>query len=194
MPDRRYDRDPRLEYDPGHDFFVEGPEILHRPAAAAQDDDIDVVPCVEVADSGSDLLRGAGTLDLRRVYQDVQRRIAALQDPQHVADRGSGRGRNNTDLSREQGEGTLADGLEQPFAAQFLLELLKSQLEGAEPHRHHVIRQDLIIAARLIKTDAPPDQHLEAVFGLELQIAVGVPEARRLDLGLVVFEGEIHVA
>ena len=84
--------------------------------------------------------------------------------------------------------------IEKAFLAELFLELLERELQRADPDRLHMLDDDLIITTRLIDADTAPDNHLQAILGPELQIAVAVPEARSLHLGALVLEREVHVA
>ena len=97
MPDRRDDRQCRVEDRAGHHLFVEGPQIL-QTAAPARDEDkvhgqLPIANCqlggvelVEQPDGGGDFLRGARALDTARHQDDLQRGVAAFDHVQHVAD------------------------------------------------------------------------------------------------------------
>jgi hypothetical protein len=71
VADRRDDRNGRAGDGPGHGLFVEGPQVLDRPAAAADDEDVDPRPGPKGVDALDDLGRRALALDPGRIDDDV---------------------------------------------------------------------------------------------------------------------------
>ena len=77
---------------PGHPLVVEGPQVLHGPAAPAGDDDVPDLPPVRVPDGPHDLRRGLGPLDPHRQQDHPGDGIPAAEDADHVVDRRPGAG------------------------------------------------------------------------------------------------------
>src|SRR5207245_8712112 len=176
------------------DLLVEGPEVLERAAAPADDDHVDVAERVQVGDAVGDLAGGALTLDPDGPDDDVKVAEAAADDAQHVADGGAGRRGDDADLPRKLRERPLAPGVEEALGLEPRLELLDGDLERAEPLRLHELDDHLVFPAGGVDLEAPERQHVQAVLGLEADAAQAVPEEHDADLGLVVFEREVRVA
>ena len=74
----------------GDSFFIEGPQVFQRAAAASHDDEVGPIGSAEVFEAGADLLAGAFALHEGGENANVQSREAALEDLQHVANHGAG--------------------------------------------------------------------------------------------------------
>ena len=79
--------------------------------------------------------------------------------------------RHDADLARERGQRPLARRIEQAFGLQLLLELLEGQLQRAEALRLQVVAEQLILALRLVDRQPAARDDVQAILGLELQIA-----------------------
>jgi|SRR6516162_4142407 len=119
------------------DFFVEGPEILETAAAAGEEDEIEFVfgsfvELIEHPNRGSNFQGCALALDSARGEDDLQRRIASLDDMQDVANGCANRRGHETDSLRILRQCAFAFFGEQAFGAEFLLEAFKRELERAQ--------------------------------------------------------------
>ena len=121
MANGRDDRNVRSKDGSGHGFLIEGPEILDRSPAAADDDHVDVVPGVEITNPRGDFLRRPCSLNFRGINQDMQRRIAPFQNSEHVPDCGPCWRRHYADFLRQEGELFLSLLPEKAFLAELFL-------------------------------------------------------------------------
>ena len=84
-------RNPGCGHGTHNGFLVEGPQVLHRSAAASHDQHV-WHPCarVEILDSGDDLRRRALALHLHGEKADLKIGETAREDRAHVVDHGAG--------------------------------------------------------------------------------------------------------
>ena len=75
----------------GDGFFVERPEVFRRAAAAADDEDVDVVEPVEVGDGSGYFGGGPRALDSGRAQYELKSGCPAAEDLDYVADCGARR-------------------------------------------------------------------------------------------------------
>jgi hypothetical protein len=115
------------------DFFVEGPEILDRAAAAPDDHNVNALHLADRGHRPCNVERRAFALYARRTNDDVGVRVAAPQHFDDVAHGSAVERRDNADLARQCRQRPLATLVEEPFARQPLLQLIERQLPGAEP-------------------------------------------------------------
>ncbi len=161
---RRNDGNGAAKDRPGNFFFVEGPQILDRPASPADDENIETREASQMVDSLHDLLGCAFALNPDGVDEDMKPGKPSLQRPENIDDRGSpGRG-DHPDFFRQKGELFLVGGVEKAFLFQLLFELFKGQLEGTFAFWLQDLGQKLVFASGLIDIDPAPDDNLQAVF------------------------------
>ena len=113
MADSRYHRHRAGSHRAHDDFFVEGPKILQRTAAAPHDDDINIPATGELLDAAYDILRRAIPLHLRRAQHQ---RKARKTPPGYRADimlHRAGLGGNDAHRARQQRQRTLTGGVKQ---------------------------------------------------------------------------------
>ena len=133
VADGRDDRDGRAGDGPGHPLLVEGPEVLDRSAAPADDEDVDVGQGAQVVDAGDDLVGRPVALDAGRVDEDVELGEAPLQGPQDVDDgRPGGRG-DDADLLGQEGSLRLRAGSKRPSALSFSFNCSKASWRAPLP-------------------------------------------------------------
>ena len=113
MPHRRDDRQTRFKDSARDDFLIEGPEIFQAAAAARDEDQVQIRPrssrrpeallgtpaldsieLIQQPNARGNFRSRPVALDTARRHHDLQARIAALHDVQHVANRGA-RGRSH---------------------------------------------------------------------------------------------------
>ena len=155
VADRRDDRHRRGGDRARDDFLVERPEVLDRPAAASDDDDVDARHAADGAQPARDLAGRAFALHARRADHEVRVRVAPPQHLDDVADRGAVERGDDADLARQRRQRPLARGVEQPFGLQPLLQLIEGELQRAEALRLQVLADELIFAFRLVDGDRP---------------------------------------
>ena len=85
-------------------------------------------------------------------------------------------------------------GSNSPSACSLLLQLLERELQRAEAVRLQVLADELIFALRLVDAEAAARDDVQAVLGLELEVAHGGAEHHRLDLRAAVLQREVDVA
>src|SRR5579885_1529998 len=176
---------------PGDRFFIEGPEILERSAAARQDDDLGPSGAAEVLDAATYLVHGSFALDESGIDPDVKAREPSRKDVQDVLDDSAGGRCHDPDAGRVGRQPALARGFEQAFKSKLFLELLKRQLKRAISARLEGFDDQLIFAAAGVHVDAAAGQHRDAVLGLEAEVARSAAETHAFELRLFIFEREV---
>ena len=178
----------------GHGFFVEGPEVFERSAAAGHDHQLGPGVAAEVIDPTANLLHRAIALHQSGEEPNVETREAAGQDLDHVGDDGAARRGGDADALGVARERALAGRIEEALFGQFLLELLEGELERAVAQGLQEFDDELVFAARLEDVDAAAREHGETVLGLEFPIAVRGAEGHYAHLRLGLLQGEVVVA
>src|SRR5690606_33419722 len=133
------------------DLLVERPETLERAAAARQDQHVAFTAPVRELERARDLLRRAVPLDARRIDQHRNRRKAAPQRRQHVADRRARRRRDDADAFRYARQRALAFGIEQSLRLQAPLQRLETATQQAFARFLDLVDDELELAARLVE-------------------------------------------
>ena len=188
------DRDGRGGDGAGDGFFVEGPKIFERAAAAGDGYELRPVGCAEVFDAAANFVDGACALHLRGEEANVEAGEAARQDFDEILnDRAFGRG-DDADAQRIAGERAFARDVEKAFFAEAGAELLEGELQGAVALGFDAFDDELVFAALLVDIDTAADENLNAIFRLELQAHVRELPADAFDLGVGVLEDEVAVA
>jgi len=109
----------------GQRFVVERGEVFGGAATARDDDYVDIVVLIEVADAGGDLKRRGVALHLGRINHYIHGMVAALEHIENVAESGGLRRCDHADARRKGWDRLLAFGGEQTFSFEFGLELLE---------------------------------------------------------------------
>src|SRR5204863_6200285 len=99
-------------------LLVERPEVLERPPAASDDDDVETAEPVQVRDSRRDLARGPVALHADRPHDDAAERPALAEDGPHVVDRRAPERGDDADRAWKPGKRPLPLRREQPFRAE----------------------------------------------------------------------------
>ena len=154
VADRGHDRGAAGGHRPKEGLVAEGQQVLRRPAAAGDDDDVDVVEPVEVGDRVAHLLHGGGALDRDLAHLDPDRGPAAAGVLHHVVLGGAAPPADQAHRAGQERQRSLAVGGEQAFPGQGPLELLdpRQQLAFAQwTHHLHPQREGsaLGVEARL---------------------------------------------
>ena len=193
MPDCRDHGNFRVVDRAGNTLVVERPQILDRPAAAPGDKHVRELPAVGVADGADDLGRCLNALHPHRQQQHLRDGIAPPQDADHVVYRRAGPARDDGDALRIGGQRALVRGIEQPLAAELLLELLEGDIEVADAVGGKTRAVKLIRTVARIDADAAGDDDLHAVFRAEAELRRSAAEHHAAHRTLAVLEREIVV-
>ena len=168
MPHGRDDRDRAVRDRAHHHLFVERPQILDRPAAARDDDEIGSRhrairgDRIEAAHRRRHLFRRALPLHLDRPDDDMAG-AAILQPVQDIADHRAGRRRHHPDRARQIGQRDLALAIEQPLARQLGLQFLEQRHQRARAGQLHPLDDDLIFRPAGIGGQLAGRDHLDPV-------------------------------
>ena len=91
------------------------------------------------------------------------------------------------------GSGRLRASSNSPSAASFFFSCSKASCSGPKPMRLHVLADQLVLALGLVDADAAARHHVQAVLGLELQVAQRRAEHHALHLRAGVLQREVEV-
>src|SRR6266404_3931122 len=175
-------------------FFVEGPEIFERAAAARDDQHVYDFAAIEELNGANDLRGGAVALDAHGIKGQVHIAEASAQDAHHVSDgRAAWRG-DEADAAGEKRQRLLAVGIEEAFGFEAAFELLEGELESAEADRLDVLDVNLVFASGFVDADGAAHGDVQAVFGTKLHGAKLIFETDALYLRAFIFQGAIDVA
>src|SRR5204863_1424585 len=184
----------RLRDGARHGLFVERPQIFNRPAAAADDDDVDARHASDRPQAAGNFVRRAFTLDARRPDDQMRVRISPAEHFDDVADGGALERGHDADFAGQGGERPFAGLVEQPFVLKPLLQLIEGKLQRAQALRLQVLADQLVFALWLVDRDTPAGDHRKAVGRLELQISERRLENDGAYLSGGVFQREVEVA
>ena len=106
-------------------LVVERPQVFDRAAAAAQDEHVAFPALCRCGDGGGQLLRRTFALDLCRIDDYRNRRIAPRERGQYIAQCCRLRRSDDADALRVGGQRLLPRGVEQALAVQFVAQLQK---------------------------------------------------------------------
>ena len=194
MPDATDNRNRRRGDCTRERFVIEGPQILKRSPTARQEQHVTSAARAGQGKCRDDLARRLGALYGHRINQNRDRREAARQDMQDVADRGTGRRGNNANSPWQPGQRAFSGQVEQALGGQFGEQLLVLTAQGAKARILDMIDDQLELAARLIQPDARPHQHFLAVTRHQRREHIALPEHRTAHLRGGILEREIPVA
>jgi hypothetical protein len=193
VADGRHDRCPARGDRARDDLLVEGPQVLERAAAAADDDHVGARVAVRARKPARDLLGRADALDADGHEDDLAPRETAVDDGHEVAHRGPRLRRDEADAPREEGQRDLPRGVEEARGLETPAHLLERQLQGARPERLHLARDQLVAAVGRVDVDRPAAGDLEAVLELEAAPDGGAEEDAGQDR-VGVLQREVDVA
>ena len=194
MSDCGNDWNGRLRDGARHGLFVERPQIFNRPAAAADDDDVDARHASDRPQAAGNFVRRAFTLDARRPDDQMRVRISPAEHFDDVADGGAIERGHDANLAGQRGKRPFAALVEQALGLKPLLQLIEGELQRAQTLGLQVLADQLVFAFRLVDRDAPAGDDREAIGGLELQVSERRPENDRADLSGGVLQGEVKMA
>src|SRR5687768_10057199 len=108
--------------------------------------------------------------------------MPAAQHLDDVANGGAIERGHNPDLSRQRRQRPLAARVEEAGGLKPLLQLLESELKGAEPLRLEVLADELVLALRVVHADPAAGDDAKAVLRLEAKRPQRRPEHHATDL------------
>ncbi len=193
VPDRGDHRDSASGDLPGEGLVVEGPEVLGRAPATAENDQLDVLDLGQATQGRAQLSGRIGALDLAGSEQH-RGRHASADDLQDVVDRRARGTRDHADTPGPRRQSSLALGLEQALGRELLLALLEREGHLAQTAGLRPLPVELKATLGHIDTQAP--EHPQA-------LALGETKAEPADAGrphrhrerrLVVAQREVGVA
>ena len=150
VPHRRNQRDLRGRSRPDHDLVVEAPKILEASAAARDDQHVGarnrpaLFERVEPADRRCNLFARALALHLDRPEEHVNRE-AVGDAVQNVSDDGPGRGGDDADDMRQEGQRPLSARVEQAFGRELAAALLEQGHQRTGSGRFQRLDNNLVL-------------------------------------------------
>ena len=195
VSDRGDHRHGRARHRAGDALGIEGPQVLPRAAAPADDGDVEILDPAEQRERLADRLLGAVALHSRRDDEHLGKGPAAPRDREDVLERSAVRARHDGDALRVQRQRALARRIEQPI----LRERRPRPLEGELPQAPALGRQQLNHREAQLPLLLPhrgpaEDEDLHAVRRRRRETAVVLLKHHAADLGRAVAEREIPVA
>ena len=152
-------------------LVVEGPQVLHRPTTAHQQDHIHhrgcfavcrgfaFGPCVHLPQCGHHGLGRCSALHLRRDEHHGDVRHAAPQGCHHIVQGGCAQRGDQTDAPWLHRQRAFAARVEQAFAFQLGFEAQELLEQSALPRALHAFNDELQIAPGLVHPQAPAHFH-----------------------------------
>src|SRR5262249_27314692 len=145
--------------------------ILDRPAAAADNDDVNASYSRDRSQCARDVEGGALALNSCRTNHDLCVGGAPAQHLDDVANRRAVERGAARDLLRQVRQRALSRRVEESLDLQALLELIEGELESPESLRLQMLADDLVFALGFVDRDLAACHDAQAVGRLELQIA-----------------------
>jgi hypothetical protein len=130
---------------------------------------------------------GAVPLYFRRNDEHTCPAPTALEHLQKIAYCRSRGTSDKTNAPGKRRKRPFARRIEEPFGCELLTQLPQRQFQRTDAPRLNLFNHELILAARGVKIDVPPADHLQSVMRLEAQPTGRGSPNYRLHLGLVVF-------
>jgi hypothetical protein len=191
---RAHDRHRGAKNCPGHDLFVETPEIFQRSPSTTSQDQVHAI-------EGGGLLQGSGNLVLSPFplhssgdHDHVYPGKSPPQNPQHVMDRGPGGRGHQGNASRQKGEGALPGFGEEAFLLKPGPQLFELLLEFADPLGNKLGQLELHVSPSRVDGQSPEGKHFVSLSGTE-----GKPSRREakhdcLEASTLILEGEVDMS
>ena len=193
VADAHHDRDRRGANRPRHPLVVERPQVFDAAAAAAQDEHVALGAASRSRERGDDFGRCPFALHRRRVDDHRDRRVAAPQRRQHVAQRRRSARGDHADRARVGGQRPFRRRIEQALALELVAQTEESLEERAEARRPHELDVQLEIAARLVKRHERAHLDLHPVARLPVEQHPAAAEHDAAHLRAAVLQREIEV-
>ena len=178
---------------PRQRLLVELPQVLDRAAAAHQEQHVALGAPAGAREHRHDALGGALALHGDRVDDHRDRRVAARQRGQDVAQRGRGERGQHADRARVRRQLALGGFVEQALALELLLEPQEALVERPDAGAAQAFDGELEAAARLVQGDQRARLDLHAVAQLPVERRGAAAEHHAVDLRAAVLEREIPV-
>src|SRR5690606_37000109 len=179
---------------PGDRLLVEGPQVLEGAAAAPDDEHVAFGARRRGPERPDELARRGLSLHGGGVDDDRHRRKAPPEDGDNVANRGPGGRRDHADAARQGRQRPLALAVEQALRRELALQKLEAAPQLAFAGGFDGLRDELVLAARLVQAHAPENEHLVAVFERDARAPLALAEPAAADLRGGVFQAEVEVA
>ena len=164
VPDGGNDRDLGIINGPGHALVVERPEILHRAAAAAGNDEVRDLIAVGIADRARDLRRGLRALHAYRQELDLGQRIPLAENAEHIHDRRACGRCDDGDRMWVSGQRLFVRRVKQALPGELFLQLLERDIQIARAVCRQRTAIELVRAVAREDADAAEGDDLHAVF------------------------------
>ena len=174
-------------------FFVESPEIFERASAAREDQYIDGLLPIEKLKCADNFESRAVALHANRKQCQVHVVEATAQDADDVANRGTGRRRDQTDAARQHRQWFLAIGREEALGFETFFQLVEGKLQRAETDGLDALHINLIVAAGFVDADGAAHGDVQSVLGAEFHGADLRFETDSAELRDLIFQDEINV-
>ena len=194
MPHGRDHRDLRGENAPGHVLVVEGPQVLHGPAAPSGDDEVGHPVAVGPGQGSAELAWGLAPLHPHRDDHHLGHGPAGVQDAQHIPHRRPGRRGDEGDFPGKFGQRLFPGRVKESLPVELFLALLKGQMEVADAVGRQLAAIELVLPVPGEYRDAAVGDDLHAVLGAEAQVDRLPPEEDAPDGSLRVLHGKIVVS
>ena len=188
------DRKPRLEHRLRHGLLVERPQVLDRAATAHHQQHVDLGPHVGGPDRLRDFGGGALALDRGRIEDHRQRRPAASQRGEHVAQRRRAQRRHDADRARVRRQRALARGIEPARGVEARLQSGEAFIQRADAREPCGFDVELELAPRLVEACGGPHLDGDAVLQRKADVLRLVAEEHAAHLRARVLQVEIAVA
>ena len=161
---------------PGYPLVVEGPQVLHGPAAPSGDDDVADLPAVRVPNGPGNLRRSLGALDPHRQQNHLGDGIPAAQDADHIMNGGTSCRGHHSDALGIPGQRLFVSGIKKSLGVELGLELLEGHCQVSRSLRGQSVAVELVGAVPGEHGDPAPGDDLHAVFRPEPQAGCLSPE------------------
>ena len=197
MADPADHRQAAAGHGPHHRLVVESPQVFQRAAAAADDQRIDLVALIGLADRSHDLRRGLGALHAAGVDHQPHLRRPAFDRGDHVVQRRRPQRSDHPQRLRPGRQRPLTRQIEQSGGLQARAQLQKKFVERAFAQPRHRFDHALQFTARLVDGDAAAQLDLLAIGRAKVEqrgCAAKHRAAQQGRLAFAVFEREVAVA
>ncbi|MPM90439.1 hypothetical protein SDC9_137560 [bioreactor metagenome] len=154
----------RLIDGPGHPLVIEGPQVLHGPAAPARDNQVSHLIAVCIPDGPRDFRRGLRPLHPHRKQRRLGGGESPPQNAEHVVNRRPGGGGDDGNSPGIAGQELFMRLVEQALLQKLCLELLKGHRQIANPVRRQAAAVELIGPVSWEDGNPPLGNGLHAVF------------------------------
>ena len=188
MADRRDDRLCASRHRAHDAFLVEGPQILHRAAAACHDDHTHAVDSFQQADRLHHLVRRADALHPHRAQQNPRLRVPPQRHVHDVVNHRAGWRGNHADRVGIRRQRPLALRLKQALPRELFLQRQQPLIEHAHAFRAQAACVELHLSALDVQTHAAGDHRAHALKRRRLKPCCVGGVHHAVDCGVLVLE------